>query len=168
AYYRLELASAVQAIGYGIRKTRSGFEVTEVPPALLRLWSKRSRDIEGVLEKRQSSRAWASGRQKQYVTLLTRPPKTPVAWDTLSNRWTREYETVTRSLVWVLPWRPHSDREGLCPVSDPVRRVTPFVERALSELDLQYGRFRRIEVYARVFEHALGEMDAVRLWRSLG
>ncbi|MHB1544052.1 MAG: MobF family relaxase [Gammaproteobacteria bacterium] len=167
AYYRLELAASVQAIGYALRKTRSGFELAEVPPALLRLWSKRSRDIENVLEEKGSCRAVASGRQKQYVTLLTRPPKTPVSWEVLSARWSKEYETSTRSPIRSLPWHPMLDQAGLQPASDRAR-VATFVECALAELDAQYGCFRRIEFYARVFERALGEVDAVKLWRALG
>lgn len=167
AYYRLELAAAVQAIGYAIRRTRTGFELAKVSPALLRVWSKRSRDIEGMLAERQSSRAWASGRQKQYVTLLTRPAKKPVAWETVSRRWLSEYQRVDPSAERVLPWRPDRDLEGFPPEPDPVSRVGHHIAEALTDLDRQYGRFRRIEVYARVFERTLGEMEASRLWRVL-
>ncbi len=166
AYYRLELAASVQAIGYGIRKTALGFELEEVPAALLRLWSKRSRDIEGVLERKGSCRALASGRQKQFVTLLTRPPKTPVSWEVLSARWAREYETTIRTPVRVLPWRETPDQKTFHPALDPAR-MTPLIEAALHELDLQYGHFRRIELYARVFERALGQVNAQRLWQAL-
>lgn len=166
AYYRLELASAIQALGYGLRKTRAGFELTDVPEVLLRLWSKRSRDIEAVLASQASSRALASGRQKQYVTLLTRPPKTPVRWPSLSRRWILEQEKACRMPIRALPWRPARGRVASLREPDPVL-IAPHIERALEDLDHHYGRFRGIEVYARVFEQALGEMDAGRLWQAL-
>lgn len=88
AYYRAALAERLTAMGYDIRTTRNGFELAEVSDQAIKLFSKRSKQIEDTLEKFFKTRKTASVALKQHVTMLTRPVKTDTDRAELVKEWT--------------------------------------------------------------------------------
>jgi conjugative relaxase-like TrwC/TraI family protein len=154
-YYRLDLAARVARLGYSVRPTAHAFEIGEIPGRLLALWSKRSHAVEQALARGDSCRDLASGREKQYLTLVTRPPKVSSSWATVAARWREEYSRIQPERMPALPWRGWSEPLAVAPSV-----LAGLVGETVRELGAEYGSFRRIEIYGRLFSRAVGRMDA--------
>jgi conjugative relaxase-like TrwC/TraI family protein len=87
AYYRAELAQRLEAMGYDIRATRNGFEMANVSDEAIKLFSKRSQQIEAILESKGLDRDKAGTQMKQAVTQATRPNKTDADREELRKEW---------------------------------------------------------------------------------
>ena len=161
-YYRLDLAARVAGLGYTIRPTPHAFEIGEIPGRLLALWSKRSHAVEQALAHTGSSRDFATLGEKQYLTLQTRPPKTASSWVEIAGRWREEYGRIQPDRVPAAPWRA----PGEPGVSQPFD-LAGLVGETVRELGAEYGSFRRIEVYGRLFSRAVGRMDAATFRAAL-
>ncbi len=162
SYYRLDLAARAAGLGYTIRPTAHAFEIGEIPPRLLALWSKRSHAVEAALGRSETCRDLASGAEKRYLTLLTRPPKTAASWGVIASRWREEYARIQPERSLAAPWRPPGEA-----ALDPALDLGRFVAETVQELGAEYGAFRRIEIYGRLFSRAIGRTDAARLRMAL-
>lgn len=89
AIYRGELAAQLESIGYKLRSTRDGFELENISQQAIDAFSKRSRDIELALKKRQLTRETASPSVKQAITMATRKPKSPSDRRELNESWAK-------------------------------------------------------------------------------
>lgn len=90
AYYRAELAQNMQKLGYELRATRKGgWELEHVDDAAIKLFSKRSDEIEKLLERSGNDRDSVTGKEKQMVTLATRPKKTEEDRAFLHSEWVK-------------------------------------------------------------------------------
>jgi conjugative relaxase-like TrwC/TraI family protein len=87
AYYRSELAKQLEALGYDIRATRHGFELADVSDVAIKLFSKRSQQIEEALKLKGLDRDSASSKTKQTITKATRPKKTDADRAELRKEW---------------------------------------------------------------------------------
>lgn len=87
AYYRADLAKRLQALGYDIRTTRHGFELASVPDKVIKLFSKRSQQIEEALASKGLDRDSANSKTKQTVTKATRPNKDDADRVALREQW---------------------------------------------------------------------------------
>jgi conjugative relaxase-like TrwC/TraI family protein len=157
-YYRLDLAARVAGLGYTIRPTPHAFEIGEISGRLLALWSKRSHAVEQALSRAGSSRDFATQGEKQYLTLQTRPPKTASSWAEIAGRWREEYGRIQPDRVPLAPWRAPGEPR----VSRPFD-LAGLVGEIVRELGAEYGDFRRIEIYGRLFSRAVGRVDGVSL-----
>ncbi len=63
AFYRADLARRLQEMGYEIRSTRNGFELSAVSDEAIKLFSKRSQQIEEVLESKGLDRDSAGSKE---------------------------------------------------------------------------------------------------------
>lgn len=90
AFYRAELAQNMKELGYELRATRKGgWELSHVDDAAIKLFSKRSEEIEQLLIKHGNDRDSVSGKEKQMITLATRPKKTEEDRAFLRSEWER-------------------------------------------------------------------------------
>ncbi|QOU76446.1 RecBCD enzyme subunit RecD (plasmid) [Janthinobacterium sp. HH102] len=98
AYYRGILAEKLKEIGYEIRVTKNGFELSEISDEAIKVFSKRSKQIEEALEKYGKDRKSASQELKQMLTLATRPVKTETDRTVLRDEWKRVLSEVVVSM----------------------------------------------------------------------
>lgn len=87
AVYKSELAQNMKALGYELRESKKGWELAHVDDAAIKLFSKRSRDIESKLGLSGNDRESVSTSEKQMVTLDSRPKKTTVDRVELHKKW---------------------------------------------------------------------------------
>ena len=92
AYYRADLAQRLEKMGYELRSTRDGFEMSHVSDKAIQLFSKRSKQIEAELEKKGLSRETAGGEAKQKITQATRPTKNEADREALRKEWVQVLE----------------------------------------------------------------------------
>lgn len=89
ALYKSELAQEMKKLGYDLRETKKGWELAHVDDAAIKLFSKRSNDIEKRLAMDGDDRESASGKYKQNIALGTRPRKTEEDRLKLHQEWVR-------------------------------------------------------------------------------
>lgn len=88
AFYRAQLASEVQKLGYELRETQKGqWELASVSDKAIDLFSSRSKEIERLLKARGQERDDATTMQKQIIALASRPKKTDVDRALLREYW---------------------------------------------------------------------------------
>lgn len=90
AFYRAELAQNMKKLGYEIRTAKRGeWELAHIDDKAIKHFSKRSEEIEELLKRHGRDRESVSGKEKQMVTLLTRPKKTEEDRAFLHSEWLR-------------------------------------------------------------------------------
>lgn len=88
AFYRAQLATEVQKLGYELRETQKGqWELASVSDKAIDLFSSRSKEIERLLKARGQERDDATTMQKQIIALASRPKKTDVDRALLREYW---------------------------------------------------------------------------------
>lgn len=87
AYYRADLAKRLEAMGYELRNTRNGFELADISDKAIKLFSKRSQQIEDALQSKGLDRESANSKTKQTITKATRPNKTDADRAELRKEW---------------------------------------------------------------------------------
>lgn len=89
ALYRAELAREIQKLGYKIRVPHPDgrFELRHISDPQLESFSQRSQAIEEALKEKGKTRETASPQEKQILTIATRPRKTDVDRQILSDFW---------------------------------------------------------------------------------
>lgn len=88
AVYRSELALNLQKMGYNLRDEGKGFfELAHITQKQIDGFSKRSDQIEQLLEKRGLTRSSATAEQKQRATMQSRAPKVATARDEILKEW---------------------------------------------------------------------------------
>jgi conjugative relaxase-like TrwC/TraI family protein len=89
AFYRAELAHEVQKLGYEIRVTHSDgrFELHHITDTQIDQFSQRSQEIEAALKKDGETRETVSPKEKDILTIATRPKKTDVDRQVLKEYW---------------------------------------------------------------------------------
>lgn len=110
-YYRTHLATHLRDHGLEAREAGRGqFEIAGIPQTLIERFSKRSQQIEAIVE----DRGTASGRQKELANLRSRQGKEAVpTGDLLEARWRTELAEAGVD-VWAAARDPHArGREGL-------------------------------------------------------
>jgi conjugative relaxase-like TrwC/TraI family protein len=87
AIYQAELAKALQALGYSLRKTENGFELAGVTDAQIAEFSARSAQIVEELNRKGLDRKTASASQKVAANMATRESKSGLSQDDLRWEW---------------------------------------------------------------------------------
>lgn len=88
AVYRSELALNLQKMGYSLGDEGKGFfELAHITKQQIDGFSKRSDQIERLLEKQGLTRQSATAEQKQRATMQTRSPKVATARDEILKEW---------------------------------------------------------------------------------
>ena len=111
ALYRVRLAERLREHGLEAREAgRHQFEIAGVPQAVIERFSKRSRQIEALIESRD-----VTGRQKEIANLMSRQDKALVpTGEALEGRWHAEFGEAGVD-VWAVArdpkaWRVEADR----------------------------------------------------------
>lgn len=90
AIYRAELAEHMKELGYDLRATKKGgWELAHIDDKAIKHFSKRSEEIEQLLKQSGNDRDSVSGKEKQMITLMTRPKKTEADRAFLHSEWLR-------------------------------------------------------------------------------
>lgn len=92
AFYKAELAERVKDLGYDLRDTKQGWELAHVDDKAIKLFSKRSNEIEKILKADGDNRDNVSGKYKQIIALGTRKKKTEEDRLVLHQEWVRSAE----------------------------------------------------------------------------
>lgn len=85
--YKSELALRLSGLGYQLRTTKSGFELTEVSEAQIQSFSTRKTAIDNALQKRGTSREGASAEAREKAALDTRDRKQIYDREYLRGEW---------------------------------------------------------------------------------
>lgn len=158
AYYRSQLAQNLRAEGYEIRTTRDGFEMASVSDKAIDIFSKRSKEIEGVLATRGLDRAHASGALKQSITTGTRPKKIDADRATLRTEWTAALAEANVDIRQAIPGVAGAVAAAAPDTSDAAsaRRAVDF---AIEHLTERQGIFTRGELLERAVMRSMGSFD---------
>ena len=88
AVYRSELALELQKMGYSLRDEGKGFfELAHIDQKQIEGFSRRSEQIEQLLEKQGLNRITASTEQKQRATMQSRAPKVATKREKILKEW---------------------------------------------------------------------------------
>ncbi|HYD60593.1 MAG TPA: MobF family relaxase [Noviherbaspirillum sp.] len=185
AYYRANLAKRLQELGYEIRATRHGFELADVSEEAIKLFSKRSQQIEKALEEKGLDRDRAGSKTKQTITQATRPNKTDADRSALRQEWIdvlheagieikpsgifenikeRVQEAMTEIGRSVMPdaLRERLDARKAAKEAesegDQARRAVDF---AIEHLMERQGIFTKAELLERAYMRGLGALGAI-------
>lgn len=90
ALYKNELAQNIQKLGYSLRETKTGWELEHVSDEAIKLFSKRSNQIEKTLNELGEDRSSVTGKEKQLITIKTRKKKKETNRLTLHKNWAEE------------------------------------------------------------------------------
>ena len=94
AVYKSELALEVQKLGYKIRRTADGFELSHITDAQIDHFSKRRDQVDAELERRNTSREQASGAEKAAANLATRERKQQIDKQAQAWAWREEARSI--------------------------------------------------------------------------
>ncbi len=141
AVYRAELALAVEALGYRIRRTHQDgrFELAHINDRQVQAFSKRSRIIDIALAARGQDRESASARERELVGLSTRRRKESVDRVALRALW--EAEATKQGVDWTaLPGAILGDAERKAAATEAVGfAVAHLTERSAIVTRLNVG-----------------------------
>jgi conjugative relaxase-like TrwC/TraI family protein len=115
ATYRAELASELRALGFDLRQSREGFELSGISDEQIEAASARSAQVEAQLEKWGLDRDTATAAQKTAANLSTREDKRQLTQD--EQRW--EWRQEARDLAITVEPQSH----GSVTVTEPEASV---------------------------------------------
>lgn len=170
ALYKSELAQNMQSLGYELRETKKGWELAHVDDAAIKLFSKRSNEIEKRLELDGDDRESVSGKYKQNITLGTRPRKTEEDRLTLHQEWVRsakeakvsyEPKTTIKGMIYKQYGESKKTiKENFLGIKasesafkEREKEAYKSIEYAVSHLTERQGIINKSEVLAVAYEH---------------
>ena len=160
AIYRGELAAQLEAIGYSLRSTRDGFELTNVSEKAIDAFSKRSRAVEQALKERNLTRATASSKLKQTLTMATRKPKSASDRKELNESWAEVLKAAgTPEASFTAPEAKEVDKAALDLRHNELAQRA--VEFAIAHLSERQGIFTHNELYKTAVNAALSGYSKV-------
>lgn len=177
AFYRSTLAEELRALGFELRETRrGGWELAQVPEAVIRRFSQRSREIELLLAARGQARESATTAQKQMLTLASRQRKSASDRAWLREHWRAVAQEAGLALSAPTPRAPartaDSERPKPAMVAAARRAADDAVDFAIAHLAERQGIFSRAELleiaYGRAATRAGAAEVEVALERARG
>lgn len=149
AVFRLALADELVRIGYRVERTKHGFELEGVSPVVREHFSKRRRQIEGVLQEQGTSSAHAS----QIAALASRPEKVEGSLAERMAAWTKEAESLEANLP----------RRSTLLV--PKAGVT--LDRVLEQLSLSHSTFTERDLVRAAADDFVGRATAEQVYEAI-
>ncbi|MBU2761718.1 MobF family relaxase [Acidithiobacillus sulfurivorans] len=136
AIYKNALARGVRTLGYGIERTKDGFEVAGIPPEAITRFSQRKAQIDAALESVGLSREHSTATQRTHANLATRRRKIPM--DRVACRWEWRERVREAGLDLAALQRAAQGREDVLP--DISADAVQSAARHLSERDTVFSR----------------------------
>lgn len=162
ALYKAELAHGMQRLGFKTERTKDSFELVGVPQSVCEAQSSRSKELEELLRQKGLTRAQATARAKEILTLESRQTK---------DRITRDFER----------WQKENSTQGFGPTEqarlleggkDQTSSTSAHEQKeragaALKELTRQNSTFNVYALYRAVAETAIGAQSADDIERTV-
>ena len=163
SFYQSEMAKGAQELGYQIEHLEKGkWEIAGVPEAALDIFSKRTEDVDNVLDELRPRYPWASLRElRKIATLYTRKEKdaNPPTLKELRDKWEAQYSR-TQILEGALKAKEaKSDRRHLSPTE-----LVSLVARHISESE---STFTHEELLAQAMGLSRGRYVAADLQKAV-
>lgn len=164
AFYRATLAGELQKLGYDLRETRKGgWELAHVSDQAIAHFSKRSQEIEKLLNARGQDRDSATTGQKQTITIATRQKKTDADRDLLKKQWLETardagiqldaHEGIVAKVTRAIDNLHKGVKEKISGVSAADTAAREAVNFAIEHLAERQGIFSRAELLEVAYGH---------------
>lgn len=152
AYYRAELARAVQELGYHIRRTHEDgrFELSHIDQRQVEAFSTRSRDIGAALAERGRDRASASAAEREIAALGTRRAK-----DQTVDRAELREGWQAKAAALGIDWAPALEA---FPPMDPAVAAQGAVDFAMAHLTERSAIVGRLALAQVALAHGTGQV----------
>lgn len=178
AFYRANLAEQMKDMGYDLRETRKGgWELAHISEKAIQHFSKRSNEIEQLLNSRGQDRATATTAQKQIITLTTREKKTDADRAWLKEQWLSTakeagiqldaHRSVRNMVTRAVETYTTAIKEKLTGTKAADAAARESIDFAVEHLAERQGIFSRSELLVVAYGHAATRTSTAHVDRAL-
>lgn len=178
AFYRANLAEQLKEIGYDLRETRKGgWELAHISDKAIQHFSKRSQEIEQLLNNRGQDRDSATTAQKQIITLTTREKKTDADRAWLKDQWLRTakeagieldaHRSIRNMVTRAIDKHTTTIKEKLTGTKAADAAARESIDFAVEHLAERQGIFSRSEILVVAYGHAATRTSTAHVDQAL-
>ncbi|MBP9708984.1 MAG: relaxase domain-containing protein, partial [Oligoflexales bacterium] len=142
--YRSLLAQELMKLGFGIEQTseKGTFEIQNFPPELIRIMSKRRKQIEAYMEEHGLEGAEGA----KIANFNTRPNKKSIDPEHLTLAWTIDLASCGYSIEWLQKFCNEAKARGPITPPDPLALAEKAIKTAIYHLSSFQPVFRREDI----------------------
>lgn len=160
AIYKNELARELTALGYQVEWTKNGPEIKGISREQIEVFSKRTAQVDKVLEEKNLTRETASGSERNVAALTDRNSKVHAPQEELHPRWQEEAKAVGLDVKTLVEAATHRQSTNQVPQLDDVREAKKALANAIAHLGEREAAFTRRDLMEAANRFAIGRTTA--------